>query len=196
MPREIKDGQKESQALVAFGSNLGDPKKNIARALVLLAEIPGVRVVKTSSLYETYPVGCSHDSLSFINGVVLLRTTLLPLELLHELQWIERALRRVRLEFWGPRTLDLDLILYDDLIMRTPELTLPHPRLQWRDFVLAPSCEIVPEMTPPTLGLSFQSLKTLLDWNFATFPVVTALIYRGARSSAKNQMVASEGRKS
>ena len=69
-----------------FWINLGDPKKYSAPWFC--CEIPGVRVVKTSSLYETYPVGCSHDSLSFINGVVLLRTTLLPLELLHELQWI------------------------------------------------------------------------------------------------------------
>ncbi len=167
---------KDSFALVAFGSNLGDPVKNVEKGLAALNELPDVHVVRQSSFYKTFPVGTSRDKPLYVNGVAILKTSLSPLNLLSALQEIEERLGRVRTGFWSDRTIDLDILLYEDVVMATEELTLPHKRLQWRDFVLSPACEIVPDVKVPILGWTFRQLKTLLDWNFRDYRITVESI--------------------
>ena len=127
--------------VLGLGSNLGDREGNIRSALARLAAQPGIRVDKVSSLYETEPVGFA-DQPDFLNAVALLSTALSPRELLAVCLGIERELGRKRGKRWGPRTIDIDLILYNDVVLVTAELTLPHPRFHERCFVLVPLAEI------------------------------------------------------
>ena len=146
-------------AYVALGSNLGDKEANLRRALELLIE-RGVEIVKTSTFISTEPYGVT-DQPQFLNGVCEVRTSLEPLELLHTLLDIEREMGRVRLRHWGERNIDLDLLLYEDVVMDTPELKLPHPDMQNRDFVLLPLAEIAPELVHPILQKSIEELSNL-----------------------------------
>ena len=146
-------------AYVALGSNLGDKEANLRRALELLQE-RGVEVVKTSSFICTEPYGVT-DQPQFLNGVCEVRTSLEPLALLHILLAIEQEMGRVRLRHWGERNIDLDLLLYEDVVMDTPELKLPHPDMQNRDFVLLPLAEIAPELVHPILQKSIEELSNL-----------------------------------
>jgi len=141
-----------SLAYVALGANLGDPACTIRAAFGALANLPGSRVVRCSSLYRTAPVGLV-DQPDFINAVALLDTTLPPPLLLAELLAVEgRFGRRRRGVKNGPRSLDLDLLLYDAHRLDLPELTLPHPRLHLRAFVLHPLAEIAPDLCLPGRG--------------------------------------------
>ena len=146
-------------AYVALGSNLGDKEANLRKALELLKE-RGVEVVKTSSFICTEPYGVT-DQPQFLNGVCEVRTSLVPLALLHTLLEIEQEMGRVRLRHWGERNIDLDLLLYEDVVMDTPELKLPHPDMQNRDFVLLPLAEIAPELVHPILQKSIEELSNL-----------------------------------
>ena len=146
-------------AYVALGSNLGDKEANLRKALELLEE-RGVEVVKTSSFICTEPYGVT-DQPQFLNGVCEVRTSLVPLALLHTLLEIEQEMGRVRLRHWGERNIDLDLLLYEDVVMNTPELKLPHPDMQNRDFVLLPLAEIAPELVHPILQKSIEELSNL-----------------------------------
>ena len=146
-------------AYVALGSNLGDKEANLRKALELLEE-RGVEVVKTSSFICTEPYGVT-DQPQFLNGVCEVRTSLVPLALLHTLLEIEQEMGRVRLRHWGERNIDLDLLLYEDVVMDTPELILPHPDMQNRDFVLLPLAEIAPELVHPILQKSIEELSNL-----------------------------------
>ncbi|MGM9519084.1 MAG: 2-amino-4-hydroxy-6-hydroxymethyldihydropteridine diphosphokinase [Phascolarctobacterium sp.] len=148
-------------AYVALGSNLGDKEGNLRRGLELL-EQRGVEVVKTSTFICTEPYGVT-DQPQFLNGVCEVRTSLAPLELLHTLLDIEREMGRVRLRHWGERNIDLDLLLYEDVIMDTPELKLPHPDMQNRDFVLLPLAEIAPQLIHPTLRKTISELVICLS---------------------------------
>lgn len=122
---------------IALGSNLGDREKNIEDAIDRIGKVEGTRIVRKSSLYETEPVGYL-DQGRFLNAAVRIESKLSPLELLKSLQEIEKDLGRVRDILWGPRTIDIDILLYDDLEMSLPELTIPHPRMEVRAFVLVP----------------------------------------------------------
>ena len=144
-------------AHIALGSNLGDKEANLRRALELLDE-RGVEVVKVSSFICTEPYGVT-DQPQFLNAVCQVRTSLEPLALLHTLLGIEQEMGRVRLRHWGERNIDLDLLLYEDVIMDTPELKLPHPDMQNRDFVLLPLAEIASEFIHPVLHKSIDELK-------------------------------------
>ena len=146
-------------AYIALGSNLGDKEANLRRALELLIE-RGVEIVKTSTFISTEPYGVT-DQPQFLNGVCEVRTSLEPLELLHTLLDIEQEMGRVRLRHWGERNIDLDLLLYEDVVMDTPELKLPHPDMQNRDFVLLPLAEIAPELVHPILQKSIEELSNL-----------------------------------
>ena len=146
-------------AYLALGSNLGDKEANLRRALELLQQ-RGVEVVKTSSFICTEPYGVTYQP-QFLNGVCEVRTSLEPLELLQTLLEIEQEMGRVRLRHWGERNIDLDLLLYEDVVMDTPELILPHPDMQNRDFVLLPLAEIAPELVHPTLQKSIEELSNL-----------------------------------
>ena len=148
-------------AYVALGSNLGDKEANLRKALELLQE-RGVEVVKTSSFICTEPYGVT-DQPQFLNGVCEVRTSLVPLALLHTLLEIEQEMGRVRLRHWGERNIDLDLLLYEDVVMDTPELKLPHPDMQNRDFVLLPLAEIAPELVHPTLQKTISELVICLS---------------------------------
>ena len=122
-----------ARAWVALGSNLGDRDAHLARARAAIGELPGTRVVAASRVEETAPLGDIPQG-PYLNQMVLLETELPPRALLHSLLAIERAAGRVRGTRWGPRTLDLDIVRYDDLTLRGPGLTLPHPALGERDW--------------------------------------------------------------
>ena len=136
------------RAFVALGANLVEPQTQVRAALAELARLPQSTLVAASSLYRTAPVGLAGQP-DFINAVAALDTSLSPDDLLEALFAIERSFGRVRKEKNGPRTLDLDLLLYDNEIIDTPHLHLPHPRLHLRAFVLEPLAEIAPERVSP-----------------------------------------------
>ena len=144
-------------AYIALGSNLGDKEKNLRRALLLLTQ-QGVEVVRVSSFLSTEPYGVT-DQPQFLNAVACVRTSLEPLALLDVLLATELAMGRVRLRHWGERNIDLDLLLYEDVVLDTPRLRLPHPDMQNRDFVLLPLAEIAPELKHPTLQKTIWKLK-------------------------------------
>lgn len=149
-----------SIAYIALGSNLGDKEKNLRRAILLLLQ-QGIAVEQVSSFICTEPYGVT-DQPQFLNAVCRVRTSLTPLALLDVLLATELALGRVRLRHWGERNIDLDLLLYEDVIMDSPRLRLPHPDMQNRDFVLLPLAEIAPEPMHPTLKKTIQELKDSL----------------------------------
>ena len=135
---------------VGLGANLGDREATVRRAVELLAATPGIELVAVSTLRETDPVGYA-DQPRFLNGVAALETELAPRGLLDRLLAVERELGRVRGEGprFGPRTIDLDLLLYGDEVVEKPGLVVPHPRLTDRQFVLEPLHELDPELTLP-----------------------------------------------
>jgi 2-amino-4-hydroxy-6-hydroxymethyldihydropteridine diphosphokinase len=141
-----------AEAWVGLGSNQGDPVRQLAAALEELNDLPGCRVLRHSRIYRTPPWGPVTGQPDYANAVAELDTGLLPHELLMALQALENDHGRVRDERWGPRTLDLDLLLYDDLTMTTDDLTLPHPRLHERAFVLVPLAELAPGLRVPGHG--------------------------------------------
>lgn len=139
------------RAFIALGANLADPAAAVRHAFMALADIDGVELLAASSLYCTAPIGLAGQP-DFINAVAEIATDLDPQALLALLLGIEAAQGRIRHEKNGPRTLDLDLLLYDDLVLDLPELTLPHPRLHLRAFVLQPLAEIAPDLQIPGRG--------------------------------------------
>ncbi|WP_410537309.1 2-amino-4-hydroxy-6-hydroxymethyldihydropteridine diphosphokinase [Streptomyces sp. KL2] len=141
------------RAVVALGSNLGNRMETLQGAIDALEETPGVRVRAVSPVYETEPWGVEPGSQpSYLNAVVLLRTTLPPGSLLERAHAIEEAYARVRDEHWGPRTIDVDIVAYQDVVSDDPGLTLPHPRCHERAFVLAPWHDVDPGAEVPGHG--------------------------------------------
>ena len=140
---------------IAFGSNLGDRHHFITRAIELIEERVG-HVECVSTIIETEPLlHPEHPTLNqqnFLNGALVAKTALAPLEVLNRLLAIEQELGRVRTVHWGPRQIDLDIIACDDLIIDEPRLKVPHPEMQKRDFVLKPLSEVWPEWKHPVLG--------------------------------------------
>jgi len=154
-----------SQAFVALGGNIVGPASRLLAVMQEFDSLPHTRLVRASSLYRTAPVGYA-DQPDFINAAVLLDTTLSPAALMTELQALETRHGRVRHLRNGPRTLDLDLLLYDNLTLDDdPALIVPHPRLHLRSFVLAPLVEISPECVLPRHGRAASILERMLDRN-------------------------------
>jgi 2-amino-4-hydroxy-6-hydroxymethyldihydropteridine diphosphokinase len=138
-------------AFVGIGSNLGDREGNLRRAVELLSAEDGIDVVAVSEVRETDPVGPVEQG-PFLNGAVRIETGLAPRELLERLLAVEERLGRVRRERWGPRTIDLDLLLYGDDVVDEPGLTVPHPRLHERRFALEPLSDLAPSLEIPGKG--------------------------------------------
>jgi 2-amino-4-hydroxy-6-hydroxymethyldihydropteridine diphosphokinase len=134
-----------TEAYIGFGSNLGNRQSNINTALELLSELDGVDIIKVSSIIETDPVGGPKQG-KFLNGVVKIMTTFDPDGLLSALQAIENQLGRTRDVKFGPRTIDLDMLLYGDKIINSNNLKVPHPHMFEREFVMVPLKEIAPEV--------------------------------------------------
>ncbi len=149
----VTEAGARTRAWIALGSNLDDPLARVAGAMGALDQLPETRLAAASSLYETRPWGVS-DQPNFINAVAQLETGLEPRPLLDALLAIEVAQGRRRNveQRWGPRRLDLDLLLYDELTMDTDGLTLPHPRMHERAFVLVPLLELNPDLCVPGRG--------------------------------------------
>ncbi|MBE7525789.1 MAG: 2-amino-4-hydroxy-6-hydroxymethyldihydropteridine diphosphokinase [Gammaproteobacteria bacterium] len=143
--------KKPSQAFIALGSNLENPILQLQQAFDELAQLSGTRLIRRSSLYRSAPVG-KLDQPDFINAVALIETLLAPHDLLKALLAIEQRHGRVREALNAPRTLDLDILLYDALHFQDADLTLPHPRMTQRAFVLMPLLEIAPECNIPGHG--------------------------------------------
>lgn len=141
------------RAVISLGSNLGNRLETLQGAVDALEDTPGVRVKGVSPVYETEPWGVEPGSQpSYFNAVVLVKTTLPPSALLERAQAVEEAFHRVRDERWGPRTLDVDIVAYADVVRHDPRLTLPHPRAHERAFVLAPWHDLDPDAVLPGRG--------------------------------------------
>ncbi|MFI6857231.1 2-amino-4-hydroxy-6-hydroxymethyldihydropteridine diphosphokinase [Streptomyces sp. NPDC050416] len=140
-------------AVVALGSNLGNRLETLQGAIDALEDTPGLRIKAVSPVYETEPWGVDPGSQpAYFNAVVVLKTTLPPSSLLERAHAVEEAFHRVRDERWGPRTLDVDIVSYADVVSDDPQLTLPHPRAHERAFVLAPWHDLDPEAQLPGRG--------------------------------------------
>lgn len=141
---------------IGIGSNLGDREENCERAIKLLIK-NGITVTKRSSMIETEPWGVKEQP-KFINMAAEIKTGLTPEELLRLLKNIEVDFGRLPTSHWGPRIIDLDILLYNDLVMKTPELEIPHPGIKEREFVLKPLAEIAPDKIHPVLRKTIKDL--------------------------------------
>jgi len=149
----------QTDAYIALGSNMGDRELNLLRAVAEIGKLPDCKVTGLSSFYETSPVGVTEQP-AFYNAVLRLHTSLPPHELLDRLLRIETEIfGRTRTVHWGPRRMDLDLLLYGETTIADDRLTVPHPRMCERRFVLQPLADIAPELLHPLVG---QSIATLL----------------------------------
>jgi 2-amino-4-hydroxy-6-hydroxymethyldihydropteridine diphosphokinase len=144
---------------IGIGSNLGDRRANTAAAIERVSQLPGTRIVRASSLYESEPLGDAETW--FVNSVIEIDTSLSPEALLEKLLGIEKAMGRTRAneKRWGSRVIDLDILLFDQDVIEKAGLTIPHPELHKRRFVLRPLAELAPELVHPRLG---QTISTLL----------------------------------
>ena len=147
-----------ARCLVGCGANVGSPREQLGRAVELLGYMPGVSILEVSRLRETRPVGGPPGQPPYVNGACLVETEHAPAEFFGLLQSVENALHRERNGHWGPRTIDLDLLLYDDLVLRTDSLTIPHPRMATRRFVLEPAAEIAGSLVHPAAGCTVAEL--------------------------------------
>jgi 2-amino-4-hydroxy-6-hydroxymethyldihydropteridine diphosphokinase len=146
---------------IALGSNLGDSKQILNQALNLLSQTSGIELISHSSWYETVPVGPPQPN--YVNGCAILETELLPEDVLQILLKIEQQFGRIRQERWGPRIVDLDILLYGDLILEMPNLTIPHPRMNERAFVLVPLAEIAAHWIEPISRQTILQLSQAID---------------------------------
>ena len=147
---------------IGFGSNIGDRLAHIQNAIHILLRTGGIALKQISSIYKTDPVGYKEQA-QFLNGVAAIQTSLSPLSLLHTLKDIETAVGRKHRIRWGPREIDLDILIYGDLCVQTEKLVIPHPEMHLRGFVLVPLAEIAPDLVHPVFQETVQTLLERLD---------------------------------
>ncbi len=147
---------------IGIGGNMGDKEKNVVMALELISKSHHTMITKKSKLYETKPVGYLKQE-DFLNCAIEVKTLLTPLELVRFMLSIEKELKRERVIRWGPRTVDLDVLLYDNIISSIDEIILPHPRMQERMFVLEPLCDIAPYAIHPILNKTISQMKKEIE---------------------------------
>lgn len=167
IPLEFQDAsvnitRKWNEVFLSIGSNMGDRQGYIDGALCKLREIPGIRNVKISSIIETKPYGGVEQE-DFLNAAIRLETLFLPEELLELLHMLEAEAGRERKEHWGPRTLDLDILFYEDIVMSTEALMIPHPDMQNREFVLRPLKELCPHYVNHALNMTVTQMLNQLE---------------------------------
>lgn len=151
--------------LIGLGSNLGD-RESILRAVADdLRNSDRIRNFDMSSLWETNPIGGPEGQSPFLNAAARIETDLAPENLLDVLKFMEKKYSRIPSGHWGPRTLDLDILIYGDRIIRSDRLIIPHPRFYWRSFALIPAEEVAPDMILPTTGLTVHDTLHLLRFN-------------------------------
>lgn len=176
-----------ARCLIGCGSNLGKRREQLDRAVELLRFMPGVALVAVSRFRETRPVGGPAGQDAYLNGACLIETDLPPEDVLGMLAAVENTLHRERLERWGERTIDLDLLLYGDLVVETASLTVPHPRMTTRRFVLEPSVEIAADLAVPTAACT---VRDLLDNISASHPLVAVVGVPGSGAHEVAEAVA------
>jgi 2-amino-4-hydroxy-6-hydroxymethyldihydropteridine diphosphokinase len=176
-----------ARCLVGCGSNIGKRRDYLDRAMELLRYMPGVSLVRVSRYRDTRPIGGPPGQGVFLNGACLLETDLAPHDVLGMLAAVENTLDRERGERWGPRTVDLDLLLYDDVVLDTASLTIPHPRMVTRRFVLEPCVEIAADLTHPLAGCT---LAELLESISSPHPHVAVIGVPGAGAAEIAEAVA------
>jgi 2-amino-4-hydroxy-6-hydroxymethyldihydropteridine diphosphokinase len=169
------------RCLVALGSNLGDRAAQIARACAMLAAQPGMSALRSSRLYETRPIGGAADQPAYLNAAATFACDLSAAQLHAALLGTEAALGRQRGERWGPRTIDLDLLLYGEAVIDTPALVVPHPRMAFRRFVLEPAAEVAPDLRHPTIGWTVGQMLAHLN---TAVPYVALLGLPGSGKTA------------
>lgn len=147
---------------IGFGSNIGDRLAHIQHAIRALSKTGGITLQKISAVYKTDPVGYEAQT-EFLNGVAAIHTHLPPLSLLHILKDIEAAVGRQHRIRWGPREIDLDILIYGDMCLRTEKLVIPHPEMHRRRFVLAPLAEVAPDVVHPVFQETIQTLLERLE---------------------------------
>jgi 2-amino-4-hydroxy-6-hydroxymethyldihydropteridine diphosphokinase len=158
----FEEGVRGVVAFIGIGSNMGDPAARCREAVRRLGAAPGIRLLRNSSLYRTEPVG-PRDQPWFINAVAEIRTGLRPQGLFAALKGIEREMGRIDGPRWGPRVMDLDLLLYGQEVVAEEGLAIPHPEMHRRRFVLEPLCELASYVIHPAFGVSFRGLLDRLQ---------------------------------
>jgi len=144
-------------AYIGLGTNLGNRLINLKRSLELILLLPGIHLEACSNIYETKPVGGPEQG-PFLNACISVKSKLAPVELLQAMLAIEHKMKRIRAARWGPRIIDLDLLVYEKTTVNTPVLQLPHPRLKERDFVLIPLSNIAPQLVIPGVNQTVEQI--------------------------------------
>lgn len=144
-------------AFLGLGSNVGERQKFLNKTAAEIKKLPGTKIIWASSVYETDPVG-KKDQPKFLNAALEIETGLLPVELLPQLKSIETLVGRTASEQWGPREIDIDILLYDGLVHHDDEVKVPHPQMDKRKFVLVPLREIAPDVVHPVHGLTVTEM--------------------------------------
>ena len=149
-------------AYIGIGSNLGDRLGYIQQSVTMLSSFVGIDVLETSGFYETEPYGFKEQNW-FVNAIIKIKTTLLPIDLLHACQSVEEKLGRVRGKKWGPRTIDLDILFYDDLVVNSDILTIPHPGMKDRAYCIVPMLELDENFIHPVLKKTMLQIHSDLE---------------------------------
>ncbi len=158
----MREDERSIVCFIGIGSNVADPVSNCLESIERISLFSHIRITKKSSLYRTEPVGLKEQEW-FVNGVIEIKTKYTATTLLKVLQQIEKDMGRIREERWGPRTIDLDILFYGQEVIKEKDLSVPHPELHKRRFVLIPMYEVAPYVIHPAFGISIKGLLNRLQ---------------------------------